>query len=137
MFKTIQNINIMAEENKTLHLSLLKKYWDMIIKGKKTEEYRDVTPYWASKLLGTSAMPVNGYWDDIVPKYLKTRKQYPHFKTLVEKYGARRYSAVCFHLNTGEAMTYEYKGLEQRRGRMAVGTSSGEYFVIKLGKRIG
>ena len=33
----------MAKDNKTLHLVLKRKWWNMIALGKKTEEYRDFT----------------------------------------------------------------------------------------------
>ena len=30
----------------TLHLTLNKKWFDMILSGEKTEEYREIKPYW-------------------------------------------------------------------------------------------
>lgn len=35
---------------KPLQLILKKKWYDMIISGEKTEEYRDLKMYWASRL---------------------------------------------------------------------------------------
>ena len=32
---------MMAKDNKTLHLVLKRKWWDMIASGEKKEEYRD------------------------------------------------------------------------------------------------
>jgi len=37
---------------KTLHLNLYRKYFDAILKGEKTIEYRDITPYWSKRLEG-------------------------------------------------------------------------------------
>lgn len=37
---------------KLLHLTLKKKWFDMILSGEKTEEYRDIKPYWKSRLEG-------------------------------------------------------------------------------------
>ena len=37
---------------KTLHLNLYRKYFDAILKGDKTIEYRDITPYWSKRLEG-------------------------------------------------------------------------------------
>ena len=34
--------SIQGEANKTLHLVLKRKWWDMIASGEKKEEYRDV-----------------------------------------------------------------------------------------------
>lgn len=36
---------------KTLTLSLKKKWFDMIASGEKTEEYREISPYWQKRLL--------------------------------------------------------------------------------------
>lgn len=36
----------MAKENKTLHLVLKRKWWDMIESGDKKEEYRTQSDYW-------------------------------------------------------------------------------------------
>jgi len=37
---------------KTLRLVLMKKWFDLIASGKKSEEYRDISPYWTSRLHG-------------------------------------------------------------------------------------
>lgn len=36
----------------TITLTLHKKWFDMILSGVKTEEYRDIKPYWIRRLLG-------------------------------------------------------------------------------------
>lgn len=35
---------------KTLHLTLKKKWFDMIASGEKKEEYREIKPYWVNRL---------------------------------------------------------------------------------------
>ena len=35
----------------TLQLNLIKKWFDLTIQGIKKEEYRDITPFWAKRLL--------------------------------------------------------------------------------------
>lgn len=37
--------------DKILHLNLYKEFFDKIISGKKTKEYRDKTDYWKKRLL--------------------------------------------------------------------------------------
>lgn len=39
---------------KILHLTLKKKWFDMIASGEKKEEYREIKPHWASRLLDFS-----------------------------------------------------------------------------------
>lgn len=36
---------------KILHLTLKKKWFDMIASGEKTEEYREIKPYWWKRLV--------------------------------------------------------------------------------------
>lgn len=35
---------------KILHLTLTKKWFDMILSGEKKEEYREITKYWKVRL---------------------------------------------------------------------------------------
>ena len=49
---------------KVLHLTLEKKWFDMIASGKKREEYRAMKPYWHKRLLNKSYDAIrfrNGY----------------------------------------------------------------------------
>ncbi|MFC2467828.1 MAG: ASCH domain-containing protein [Capnocytophaga endodontalis] len=53
--------------NKTLHLTIKKKWFDMILSGEKTEEYRDIKPYYNLRLIGREYDTVvfrNGYARD-------------------------------------------------------------------------
>ena len=43
-------IKEVIDNKKVLHLNLYRKYFDEIASGKKTIEYRDITPYWTSRL---------------------------------------------------------------------------------------
>lgn len=38
-----------------LKLVVKKKWFDMIVSGKKTEEYREIKPYWIDKLVNQDA----------------------------------------------------------------------------------
>ena len=52
---------------KVLHLNLYHKYFDQILKGEKTIEYRDITPYWSKRLEGRHYDVIkfkNGYRKD-------------------------------------------------------------------------
>tara|TARA_R100000773_G_C4193593_1_gene98572 strand:+ start:592 stop:849 length:258 start_codon:yes stop_codon:yes gene_type:complete len=37
---------------RVLHLNLYRKYFDAILDGSKTIEFRDITPYWSKRLEG-------------------------------------------------------------------------------------
>lgn len=50
--------------DRTLNLTLKKKWFDMILSGEKQEEYREIKPYWVSRLVGKKYKFVkftNGY----------------------------------------------------------------------------
>ena len=52
---------------KILHLNLYRKYFDAIVNGTKTTEYREVTPYWSKRLEGRHFDVIkfkNGYRKD-------------------------------------------------------------------------
>lgn len=49
---------------KILHLTLKKKWFDMILSGEKQDEYREIKPYWTKRLTGkkhTHIQFTNGY----------------------------------------------------------------------------
>ena len=49
---------------KILHLTLKKKWFDLIKSGQKTEEYREIKPYWTKRLVGIHYTHIkfrNGY----------------------------------------------------------------------------
>ncbi len=42
---------------KILHLTLMKKWFDEIISGKKKIEYREIKPYWTKRLFDSNGKP--------------------------------------------------------------------------------
>lgn len=40
------------QQLKVLHLTLKKEWFDMIASGEKREEYREIKPYWQTRLIG-------------------------------------------------------------------------------------
>jgi len=52
------------KEKRILHLTLLRKWFDLIASGKKTKEYREIKPYWNKRLAGKEFDEIhfkNGY----------------------------------------------------------------------------
>lgn len=43
------------DKKKVLTLVVSKQWFDMIVSGEKTEEYREIKPYWASRLVNQQA----------------------------------------------------------------------------------
>ncbi len=42
---------------KILHLTLMKKWFDEILSGKKKVEYREIKPYWTKRLFDSNGKP--------------------------------------------------------------------------------
>ena len=98
---------------KTLYLPLKKEWYEMIESGRKTEEYREIKPYWEKRLFlcfGTDC--------EIVALY--------HFRAVRFSYGY-----------TKRTMTFECKGITIGKGNPAWGAPENEeVFIIKLGERL-
>lgn len=53
--------------NKIVSMPIKKKWFDMILRGEKKEEYREHKPYWGKRLFGkniTHLKLINGYGKD-------------------------------------------------------------------------
>mgnify|MGYP003475609218 FL=1 len=127
---------MMAKDNKTLHLVLKRKWWDMIDSGERTEEYRDVNHYWAIRLL------------DRQYRWYSQNIDYPNdfidwlcFRLAHNDIAFRSYENVCFHLGyTNNTMTFKITSMNVMYGEVCRQDWGAEpnkyYFVIKLGERI-
>ena len=128
---------MMAKDNKTLHLVLKHKWWDMIASGEKKEEYREVCHYWAIRLLD------NKYrWYSLNTDYPKDFLGWirEHLDRR-EDIQFRQFEKVCFHLGyTNNTMTFEITSMNVMYGdvcRQDWGAEPNKYyFVIKLGERV-
>jgi hypothetical protein len=110
---------------KILHLTLKKKWFDMILSGEKKEEYREIKQYWVNRLIeeptsvdhivyGIDALkiyPLCDYWDAVrfTNGYSKNAPSFLiECKEVVVDYGKEYWGAI----------------------------PDVQYFVIKLGKII-
>ncbi|MFK7947823.1 MAG: ASCH domain-containing protein [Saprospiraceae bacterium] len=97
---------------RVLHLTLKKKWFMMIAKGVKTEEYREIKDYWIKRLKDMSLKePFHAFKD---------------FDKIVFKNG---------YSKDAPTMIVEFKGIKIDKGFNEWGAEKGRlYFVIKLGK---
>ena len=77
-------------EKKVLPLTVNKQWFDMIIAGEKTEEYREIKPYWVARLFQNNSNIVDmrnlasalAWRTDLLKKYIDAKrivlKQYTH-----------------------------------------------------------
>ncbi len=100
--------------NKTLFLPLKAKWYELIEKGIKKEEYREIKPYWIKRLM------IRKFKNSIIEKaYLK------NFDKIRFSYGY-----------TKRTMYVKCNGLKIGRGNPDWGAPEKEVFIIKLGRII-
>lgn len=114
---TVEEYNKLAEEViiKTLYLPLKAKWYEMIESGVKTEEYREIKPYWCKRIVGENTISVSGA---LMEKY-----EYP-FTHVKFSYGY-----------TKRTMTFEIENITIGKGNPEWGAPTEDVFIIKLGKR--
>ena len=135
---------MMAKDNKTLHLVLKRKWWDMIASGEKKEEYRDFTPFYVKRLCDNPCFNKQGeiIEHNIIDKWTldACEKRGIDLKTAWANGNIipKDYSSVTFHFGyTNKTMVYSVKDISVGEGRTEWGAETGkEYFIIKLGERI-
>ena len=122
----------MAKDNKTLHLVLKRKWWDMIASGEKKEEYRDANHYWAIRLLERQ----NRWYSQNID-YPNDFIDWLSFRLAHNDIAFRSYENVCFHLGyTNTTMTFLIAYFALSMGKEEWGAEPNKYyFVIKLGER--
>lgn len=103
---------------KKLDLILKAKWYDLIECGAKTEEYREITPYWINRLC--EAATDSGICSGDCRNDVEIR----HF------------DEVCFHRGyTKTTMLFQVKDITIGRGEPEWGAPEKEVFIIKLGER--
>lgn len=108
---------------KILHLPLKKEWYEMIESGVKTEEYREIKPYWNQRLLmygnawGDKGLVVNTYNKGFL---------------LFEKYDAVKFS----YGYTKRTMTFDIKEITIGKGNPEWGAPKEDVFIIKLGDKL-
>lgn len=103
---------------KILHLTLKKKWFDMILSGEKPEEYREIKPYWIKRLMCC---------EDEENKDSLEAWSFLGFDVIKFKNG---------YSKTAREMTIEHFQTDQGQGRAEWGGGAKEVFIIHLGKII-
>lgn len=99
----------MKNSVKTLHLTLKKQWFDMILSGEKKEEYREIKPYWNKR-----------------------------FAAALLDFKHCGYNTITFSLGyktDRPQMTVEWNGIFIREGKPEWGGEPGtEFYVLELGE---
>jgi hypothetical protein len=119
---------------KTLRLPLEKKWFEPTKSGVKTEDYREMTPYWYCRLaLYIGEIKSQKWWKEYFANYFsgdqEARISFIKFSqnTMTLGYPSKE--------DTDKILTYEHKGIEIQTGNPEWGAEPDKlYFVIKHGK---
>lgn len=127
---------------KTLDLVLRKKWYDLIQSGVKTEEYREIKPYWIRRLCELRS--VGGRRPAMMTSHLAIfySKNAHLLKYHIETHDVhfKNFDAVTFHLGYAKerpSMTFAIKEIAIAEGKEEWGAEKDKvYFVIRLGERL-
>jgi hypothetical protein len=117
---------------KILHLTLKKKWFDMIASGEKKEEYREIKPYWVSRLVDGIEAPreweINEGFTFYIHGHLCVMETAMHYDLVEFKNG---------YSKKAPTIRLEVLDILQDYGKEKWGAEYGKpYFVIKLGNII-
>jgi len=102
--------------NNTLHLNLKRKWFDMILNGEKTEEYREIKPFWDKRFF------------HLFPQIIRNEVFYPIVDTITFSNG---------YAKDRPQFVIEFKGIEKDLGKTFWGAEIGKrYYVLQLGEII-
>ena len=113
-----------------LRLPLKKKLFEMTKSGIKTEDYREITPYWIKRLTSNFSFDINKH-------HLKLNEN----KDVINKGSmeAKSFTQNIMHTKKGDAekiIIFKHKGIEIRTGNPDWGAEPNKlYFVILHGER--
>lgn len=128
-------------EYKILDLPLKKEWYNLIESGVKTEEYREIKPYWCNRLLNREPLGLN-HWKTVLSTVFKVVEERKHVKgalhhLLVWNYKLRGYTHVRFRFGyTKRTMLFELNDIVVGKGNKELGAPDNEVFILKLGKRV-
>jgi len=118
---------------RTLHLTLKKKWFDMIASGEKTEEYRELKPYWFRRLALCGGK-------EPIEHGQTCKKAFCVSCVYAGGFVDKPYTHVQFRNGYSKDAPYMLRlcaGIEVRDGNPEWGAEPGKkYFVIKLGERL-
>lgn len=111
-----------------LQLSLTRHWFEMTANGEKTEDYREVTPYWIKRFC-TEKLDNFEFCDLCEHKCQENGHRKFDTTTLTLGYPKRT--------DTSRIIRFECKGIEIGHGKPEWGAEPGKvYFIIKHGKRL-
>lgn len=133
------------KEQLNLRLPLIRKWFDMTEPEIKTEDYRNITPYWCRRLLELDEETEHLVWLELVEDLGNPNRKHEDVYQCLSFFGARFKKFQNNIMTLGypksgdpdRTKVFEHAGIEIRTGNPDWGAEPNKlYFVIKHGKRI-
>lgn len=137
------------KNNSTLRLSLKKKWFEMTKAGIKTEDYREITPYWANRLFNKYDSNTSiWFWYGFLMKSEDNKRVFKfrnkeQIENTIKSIGFKNFKTNTMTLgypsndDKDRIIEFEHKGIEIRTGKPDWGAEPNKlYFVILHGKKI-
>ena len=127
---------------KTLHLNLIRCWFDMVRNSEKLEEYREISIYWCSNFLLFEGKHQNRKWwqDTLNRAQLNTALERPEIIEKLIKEGTvtfKSFDKITFsngYSKMRDQFDIELKNIEIKEGKKDWGATDGKkYFTISLG----
>lgn len=127
----------MDNQSKKLRLPLTTKWFEMTKAGIKTEDYREITPYWIKRLFNAK-FDIDFTIDMFVEVLKNSTDSNCYLRLFGKKFEANTMTLGYPSNNDKERIIeFEHAGIEIRTGNPEWGAEKGKiYFVVKHGKRI-
>ena len=124
-------------EKKTLHLTLKKKWFDLIASGVKKEEYREIRQYWAARFLHRKEEMEHGVFEEMVEDMRKPFLRHHGPGQLMEYFGVffKEFDVVRFkngYSKDAPVFTVPLKKIIISTGNTAWGADPGVYYFCLL-----
>ena len=117
-----------------LHLPLKSKWYEMIESGVKTEEYREIKPYWVQRLTRYGNGTING---KLYAEFMSSSPEVLKYNIEQGLMSFAGYTLVKFSYGyTKRTITFELESITIGKGKPEWGAPTEDVFIIKLGKKL-
>ncbi len=128
---------------KSLHLTLKKKWFDMIRAGFKPEEYREIKDHWVRRLISVKEDMESAVWDEFINDLNNPYHRHNGPSECMKYFDTefKKFDAVEFRNGYGKtvpSITMKLKLISIGTGCTRIGAANEEkyYFILHLGERI-
>lgn len=124
-----------------LKLTLRRKWFDMILRGEKPDEYREIKVSWIRRFirsLDVDSVFCPDYWDKVTIAILNNTVKEEHFDIEFREYDAIEfYRGAPYFGRELPRMLVECRGISAGFGRLELGAPEDRrVFILKLGRLI-